>query len=163
MIIKSLKQHFPARFPEWLNAGILAAWGAFVILHPQLFTDPKLVACFEGMVAMSTPFGPPAAVWGLSALFVGVSRGAALLVNGLYLRTPIIRLISSFCSAFIWTQVVLGLLKTGLPMPGIIVYAGLVFADICSAFRAGMDVTYAEKTRRQLREMKDRASDTLSS
>jgi len=41
MLIQSLKQHFPARFPEWMMAGMLSSWGAYVVLHPELFTDPR--------------------------------------------------------------------------------------------------------------------------
>jgi len=66
MLIQSLKQHFPARFPEWMMAGMLSSWGAYVVLHPELFTDPRSASIFAGMV------------WGLVALLIGMVRAFAL-------------------------------------------------------------------------------------
>lgn len=148
MLITSLKRHFPARFPEWLNAGILFSWGVYVSLHPELFTHPATHALWEGMreVVSFTPYDP-AAVWGLIAVSMGFVRAAALFINGAFTRTPAIRLLMSFGSAFIWTQVVIGFMKSEVPNTGIILYAWLVVADIASAYRASQDMTFAAKQR----------------
>lgn len=146
MLIVSLKQHFPARWPEWFMAGLAFAWGAYVSLHPQLFTNPATREMLSGMAAMARNF-PPSAVWGLSAVVLGVVRAAALFVNGAYTRTPLIRLLMSFASIFIWTQVVVGLVKSGIPNIGLVVYSGLIVMDIVSACRASTDMVDAEKAR----------------
>jgi hypothetical protein len=150
MIVRSLKQHFPARFPEWLNAGILSLWSIYVLFHPEMFVNAPTAALFAHMVVMAHWWGvaSPALAWGLSGLVVGLFRTGALLVNGLHTRTPLIRLGTSFASAFIWTQIIVGLWRTGIPNTGLIVYGGLVFADLCSAYRAGCDVTWAEHHRK---------------
>lgn len=149
MLIQSLKKHFPARFPEWLNSGVLFSWGLYVILHPQLFTNPATGLLFSGMAAMTwgLPYDP-SVLWGLTGILVGGIRACALFINGAFSRTPLIRLISSFVSAFVWTQVVTGLMKVGVPNTGLIVYSWLVVADLASAYRAGIDVVYAEQHRR---------------
>lgn len=152
MIIRSLKQHFPARFPEWLNADLLVLWGCYLLYFPTVFTDPRTAPLFAGMAHMAEPYGRPDLVWGIAAVTIGVVRWVALFVNGAWSRTPMIRLVMSFLSAFIWTQVVIAMKVVHIPMPTITIYAGLVFADICSAFRAACDVTYAECARRDSAE-----------
>lgn len=160
MLIVSLKQHFPARWPEWFMAGMSFMWGAYIILHPEVFTQSATRQVLSGLAGMAGEF-PPAALWGLSNVILGMVRGGALLVNGAYTRTPMIRLGMSFASAFIWTQVCVGLLKTGVPNTGIVVYAGLVVMDIVSAYRAATDTVYAEKLRHDLKQDRSRASNRI--
>lgn len=155
MLIVSLKQHFPARIPEWWMSFMLVLWGGYVVLHPGLFTDPATRVIFSGMTAMSGDYDP-AGLWGLSAVVVGMIRGCALFVNGAYTRTPMIRLLTSFMSAFIWTQVSIGLYKSGVANTGIVVYAGLVTMDIVSAYRAATDMVFAEKVRHDLKVTRPR-------
>lgn len=148
MLVQSLKKHFPARVTEWLNGGMLLSWGIYVVLHPDLWTNSATKEIFAEMarVTWGTHY-PPFALWGLSAIAVGGTRLFALFINGAYSRTPAIRLCTSFASAFVWTQVVVSLMRTGVPNTGIIVYSWLVFADILSAYRAGIDVAVAERQR----------------
>jgi hypothetical protein len=157
MLIVSLKQHFPARWPEWFMAGLSFMWGSYIALHPQLFTQAATREVLAGLAGMAGEF-PPAALWGLSTVVLGMVRGMALFVNGAYTRTPMIRLIMSFASAFIWTQVFVGLLKTGVPNTGIVVYGGLVVMDIMSAYRAATDTVFAEKLRHDLKQGQSRAA-----
>lgn len=151
MLIVSLKQHFPARLPEWWMSLQLVMWGSYTVLHPGMFTQPSARIMFSGMVEMAGSF-PPAGLWGLSAVFIGCIRAGALFVNGAYSRTPLVRLSMSFLSAFIWTQICLGLWKSGVENTGVVNYAGLVMLDIASAYRAATDVVYAEKVRHDLRK-----------
>jgi hypothetical protein len=109
----------------------------------------------SGLATMAGGY-PPSAVWGLLTVFLGLIRGAALFINGAYTRTPLIRLIMSFASAFVWTQICIGLVKSGVPNTGIIVYGGLVVMDIVSAYRAANDTVYAEKLRHDLKQERRR-------
>lgn len=149
MLIIQLKRHFPARWPEWFMSGLLFMWGVYVALHPDLFDHPQTATVLAGMKSMVSGF-PPSAAWGVSAVVLGLVRAGALFVNGAYTRTPLIRLTMSFLSAFIWTQVFIGLLKTGIPNPGLVTYAGLVVMDLVSAYRAATDVVFAEKARHDI-------------
>lgn len=155
MLILSLKQHFPARWPEWFMAGMSFAWGTYVVLHPELFTQDASRQMLSGLAKMAGGY-PPSAVWGLLTVFLGLIRGAALFVNGAYTRTPLIRLIMSFASAFVWTQICIGLVKSGVPNTGIVVYGGWVVMDIVSAYRAANDTVYAEKLRHDLKQERRR-------
>lgn len=151
MLIVQLKRHFPARWPEWFMSGLTFMWGSYVALHPQLFTHEATAETLRGMAAMCNGY-PPSAVWGVAGVTMGLVRAAALFVNGAYTRTPMIRLTMSFLSAFIWTQVFIGLLKTGIPNVGWVTYAGLVVMDIVSAYRAATDTVFAERARHHLKQ-----------
>jgi hypothetical protein len=148
MLIQSLKHHFPARLPEWQNAGWLTCWGVYVSLHPGMFTDPETSGIFSGMAALVAWTGmAPAGVWGVCAILVGMVRAAALFINGAYARTPIVRLIASAISAFVISQIVIGLVRSGVPNTGVVTYFWLFLADIASAYRASSDIPVAEANR----------------
>lgn len=159
MLIVQLKKHFPARWPEWFMAGMSFMWGAYISLHPELFEQPATAIVLAGMKQMAGNF-PPAAIWGLSTVTLGLIRAAALFVNGAYTRTPMIRLGMSFASAFVWTQVFIGLYKSGVPNMGLVVYAGLVMMDIVSAWRAATDTVFAEKVRHDAKQERRRGNRT---
>ena len=151
MLIQSLKQHFPARFPEWYMSAVAVTWGGYILLHPEVFTQSATATVLAGLTSLSDKTGyPPAAIWGGGALVCGMLRAFALFVNGAYARTPIIRAVCSVASAFLFAEITLGLWRVGIPNTGLAVYGWLVIADLASAYRAGMDITFAETNRRQL-------------
>lgn len=153
MIIRSLRDHWPARKLEWLMSGFLIAWGVYVLLHPGLFTSPETISLFSGLKAISDPFTPyPALAWGGACFLVGIARAVALFVNGAWTRTPLIRLVASLLSMFIVTQIIIGLWKSGVPNTGLVVYPWFVIADLLSAYRAAVDVVHAEKLREVQKE-----------
>lgn len=133
-------KHFQARFAEWFNAGILTFWGCYVILHPGMMADPRVVALWQGLTNMA-----PQETWGMVALVVGLARSMALYVNGAHKRTPLIRLVACFLSAFILTQITLGLFHGNGPNTGLVIYPALILADIYSAFRASADMTFVAR------------------
>lgn len=150
MLIKELRKHFPARAPEWWNAGTMFAWGAYILLNPGIFNNN----IFDGFVAIANGWSDipdrlaAERMWGLITVTVGLLRGCALFVNGSYSRTPMIRLVCSAVSAFIWCQVVIGLLQLPVPTTGVVVYCSLMGLDLISAYRAAVDAAIAESTRR---------------
>lgn len=163
MIIRSLRQHWPARKMEWVMAGWMLAWGLYVLSHPELFTSEQTKALFSGMAAISAPLtAHPTLLWGGGALLVGMARGIALFINGVWTRTPLIRLIASFVSLFIVTQIIIGLWQSGVPNTGLVVYPWFVIADLLSAYRAAADVVYAEKQREVEKETHRDARRNLS-
>lgn len=149
MLILNLREHFPARISEWFNAGILMSWGGYVLAHPNLFSHAGNGQIFSRMADMVWVNYQPELVWGGIAFGVGALRLFALFVNGAYSRTPIIRLVTAAISAFLWTQVFVGLLA--VPNTGLVVYPWLVFIDLVAAYRSGKDAVIAEKRRREIR------------
>ncbi len=141
MIIESLKKHFPARFPEWLASFQMIAWGSYLVIYPDMMISGSTGALYDTMRSMwSQP------TWALAAIFIGALRGCALFVNGAYTRTPMIRVITSFMSMFIWTQALLAVAHVA--NLGVVMYATALIADLYSAYRAGIDAVFAERQRR---------------
>lgn len=165
MIIQSLRQHWPSRKMEWLGSGFLISWGIYVLLHPELFTQDATAQVFAGLAALTDSFAPyPALVWGGLAFSIGLARAVALFVNGAYVRTPAIRVATSFVSIFILTQICLGMWDSGVPNTGLVVYPWLIVADLISAYRAAIDVVYAETVRKTEKERRSGIPDfSLSS
>lgn len=137
-----LKKHFEARLSEWFNAFMLSAWGAFLILVPGVFTGPTSIV-FSGMADFARQ-----EVWGFAAFVIGVIRVVALFINGRWGLTPFVRLGTSFLSVFMWFWVCVGLYRSSLLQPGLIVYPGLMLLDMYSSFRAASDAYEAEANRR---------------
>lgn len=140
MVISTTWQHIQTRFSEWFGAIALLGWGIYVTLHPGMMTDDRTHALWAGMLSIM-----PQESWGLAAAMTGLARVGALYVNGNHRKTPIVRLITSFFSAFVWTQISVGLIKAGVPNTGIWLYPCLVAADIYSTFRASGDVTLVSR------------------
>lgn len=153
MIIRSLRQHWPARKMEWMMSGFMLCWGWYVLLHPELFTDPRTAALFAGLARITSPITDyPALAWGGACFLTGLFRGIALFINGAWTRTPIIRLFAAFVSTFIMTQLILGLWNTGFANTGIVAYPWFIIADLLSMYRAGVDVVHAQKVREAQKE-----------
>lgn len=151
MLIQSLKVHFPARVLEWFGAGVMFTYGYYVITHPQIFTAPETAQLFSGLARVAEFFGQPPAAIGIMALLTGLIRAGALFVNGAVTKTPLVRLLTAFCSAYIWTSVVVGLWLSDISNTGLVVYPWLLIADIVSGYRAGYDLVIAESVAQQAR------------
>lgn len=145
MILEVVSKHFPARALEWFGGFVMLSWGLYVYTHPALFTDPRVARLFKGLEDIAW-FWPPHISWGLFAVAIASARVIALWINGSQpVATPRVRLAASFASAFVWTQVLVGLLKSDVPNTGLVVYTALIGADIYSAFRATRDVVTSSR------------------
>lgn len=151
-----LKQHFEARAIEWFNAFFLTAWGAYLVLHPGLFTGPTSPVWTAHLVLADQE------VWGLGAFAAGFIRVVALFINGRWGLTPLIRVATSFLSVFVWFWVAVGLFLSEFANTGIVVYTGLMLADMYSAFRAASDAYEAEAMKR-LQELSEQAPGNVHS
>lgn len=141
--MNKLCQHFAERTSEWVNAFTLILWGGYVAAHPQALSYPA----FQGLDYILGIGQVPLALWGLIAFVVGWVRATALLVNGAYSRTPIVRLVTSAFSASIWCQICVGYLNGGQANPAIVLYMAAVVMDLISAYRAAYDVAMVEGVR----------------
>lgn len=158
MIVVSLRQHWPARKLEWLMSGFMISWGLYVLLHPGLFYAPETAALLSGLATVSAPITDyPSLFWGGTCFVVGVGRAISLFINGAWTRTPMVRLIASFVSMFIMTQIIIALWESGVPNPALVVYPWFVVADLLSAYRAAVDVIHAEKQREVVKETRSDA------
>lgn len=143
MMFLALKKHFPSRIQEWFSAIVLTSWGAYVILHPGIFSNPPLKFAMRGLLDL---FDEP--VWGLGAFTTGFLGLIALYINGIWTRTPLIRLCVSFARIFFWFWITMGLWRSGVAQLGVVLYPWLMVLDVYSSYRASVDVVEAEAQRR---------------
>lgn len=136
--------HLQTRFAEWQNGMILFSWGLYVSLNPYLFLTPP-----NNQWGTLLMYGPQS-MWGAVGTIVGGIRLGALYVNGRRKITPSIRLAMSVLSALVMGQLVLGLLRSGMPSTGLCVYPFLLLGDIYSAYRAGADTTFVAKATKRV-------------
>jgi hypothetical protein len=131
-IIKSMKEHFNARAVEWGMAGWAVTTGLMLFIVPDTHRP-------------GFPF--TAEVLGILFIIMGLVRGSALFINGLWRRTPAIRLFTSALSAFMVTWLMVGI-SQGPPSLGSINFFFLFLADCMSAKRATED--WLEASERKL-------------
>lgn len=144
-IIKSMKAHFNARAVEWGMAGWAVSWGLMVMLNPEMFANPSTAQQYHGLwnLVSWTGYYPPV-VLGILFIIMGMTRGSALLINGFWRRTPLIRLITSAVSAFFITSLMVGV-SQGEPNLASVNYFFFFLADCMSAKRATEDFLEAEE------------------
>lgn len=140
MVIVEMKRHFKERAIEWWSAGLATLWGAYVLINPGMF---EKMSGLQGLL-----FIAPQAVIGLFAFTVGMLRLLALTINGFWHRTPSIRLITSFFGVCVWFWVLMGMMKSGVNQPGIIVYTWILIGDLYSVYRCASDTVQAESQKR---------------
>lgn len=148
MMIRELRKHWPARKLEWIMGFFLLSWGYYTLTHPEIFSHPATAvttAYMRQMVDFISPY--PALVWGGAATTVALLRLMALLVNGSWTRTPLLRLLSAGLSVFIIAQIWIGLSRSGVSNWGMVVYPCLVLADTLSGYRIAVDMIHAEAQR----------------
>lgn len=152
-----MKRHFQVRSSEWFNAVMVAAWGVYVTLTPGMFE--KLGPSTSGMTTIA-----PQHIWGFVALIVGMTRLCALFINGQWSVTPIVRIVTSFLTMFVWFCVVIGIARSAVQGMGIVIYSGLIIIDGYGAYRAAEDaaqVSGLAKFKRET-EVKEHASSNIT-
>lgn len=139
-----MKQHFEVRAIEWGMAGWAVMWGLQALLMPEIFTNPVSGPITSKMLYTVQWAGSNAIiVLGLAVFLIGLFRATALFINGLWTRTPLVRLATSALSAFLLMNIVIGL-SQGPPNFGVVTYLSLFFADCFSAYRASRDYLIAQ-------------------
>lgn len=136
MLIVEMKKHFQLRAIEWWSASSMATWGIFVLLFPTMFKENP--ACHALLVFA------PQHVWGLVATLAGGVRLVALLINGMWYRTPAVRWVCTMISIFVWFSITAAFTSSPIINTGVVVYGWHIFADMYSAYRSAVDFIEAE-------------------
>lgn len=120
-----IKDHFRARFWEWLMCGMLA-WAGVVILRPDdAFLHSQAYAVMKLMAPENT--------WGMIFVVVALVRGTALFLNGTFAAfrrfSPLVRAGASGLSGFAWAFIAMGLWQGDAIYIGAATYFGLMIGD----------------------------------
>lgn len=131
--------HFRVRALEWLLAGIMCTWAVILAQPEQSFGS----APFTALARIA-----PESVWVVICAAIGTSRLAALYVNGAWIPSPWVRLVTALASALFWLQVVLGMAgPAGIVSTGLAVYPWLLACDLYSMGRAAQDARLSREAR----------------
>ena len=135
MMLVHFKETFPFRVAEWFLTICLMSWGMVLI-------NPAFVPAQHILGGTVFTFIDPALL-ALGCLIVGLFRFAALTINGLWWRTPSIRLAMAFLSNFFWVLIVLGVVASGRVSTGLAIYPWFVVLELYNSFRAAHDARLA--------------------
>lgn len=123
------------RAVEYMLALLQLAWGLAVVSPLVTLSGPN----YRTLIAIA-----PEVVWGNFALAIGGLRLAALIINGQWRRTPLMRAIGAACGVMWW--IVLGGLyviaaNEGAPaFPFMFCYPVFIFFEFFSMYRCGIDI-----------------------
>lgn len=137
---EGVRQHFSARWTEWLMLFPLLGIGATLYVQPDMFTRaPHYLKLHEWAEESS---------WEIVILVAAVFRLSALVINGTFRWfrfAPHFRLAASIVAGAIWAQfslsalIVFGLTGTTSLGP-VISYGTLAIVEFANVFRAARDV-----------------------
>ena len=123
---------FRERAPEWVLAFIQFGWGFTLLLPGASFDRPF----FLPLAAVA-----PEEAWGTVLALAGMTRFAALYINGSRTQTPFVRQICSMAGMLIWAFLTMGALSVEWRSPAVFVYSGLFILEAIMFQYAGKDAT----------------------
>lgn len=131
----SLQTTFPTRANEWFMGFAMAGIGFVFLMNGGLF------AAYPGPLGGLARFADQE-TWSGICLAAGLARLAALMINGLWWRSPLVRCIAAFVSCFIWWQLSAGLVAN-IGIASVFMPLCFVF-DAYNAIRCGRKVGTSE-------------------
>lgn len=126
--MSSFASTFPARASEWALGLIVLNISLLLRACPDLLSNSLQYNAMTLWMAQDT--------WADLCLVVGGGRLVVLAINGYWRRTPHLRSLAAFLSAFLWFQVTMGLLDSPAPSMGLVTFPVLLLLDAFNAVRA---------------------------
>lgn len=134
--VARLNESLRFRLCEWVLSGVLFSWGWILLLPTQSFDLPSLAGLRN--IASEN-------MWGSALLLLGAGRLVVLTINGAWRRNPHARGVGAFLSCFVWCQISLGLLNSGVVAPGIAVYPIFLIAEMYTVYRTSRDARESDE------------------
>ncbi|CAN5565619.1 hypothetical protein BH09PSE4_BH09PSE4_21840 [soil metagenome] len=131
MILLRFARTFRERAPEWALAFIQAGWGGTLLMPGPTFDRPF----FQPLAQIASENA-----WGALVFLTGVTRLAALYINGSRRQTPVVRQACSFVGMLIWALLTFGALALSYRTPAVFNYGGLFILEAIMFSYAGSDV-----------------------
>jgi hypothetical protein len=130
--------HFRVRALEWGLSAVLVSSGAIMFDSYRTLDAPL----FSQLRVWGDDY-----FWGTVFLVVGIARLAALYVNGSWVPSPWVRMITAVFSAIIWSLITLGLFAQNNAYLLLAIFPWFVLADIYSVGRAAADARLSRDER----------------
>jgi hypothetical protein len=122
------------RAVEYMLAWLMLSWGVVVLLPGGVLVGPTSKYFLEIASEVS---------WGLSAVVIGGVRLAALVINGAWKRTPLLRFAGAAIGlvwwAFLGSVYLVAIQRGAPPFPNMSIYPVFVFFEAYSCYRCGQD------------------------
>lgn len=152
--MQMLPHYAPTRHAESLLAWLIIGWSLVMVGFDGSMTGRAYV--FFAAVA-------PLHVLGSIGVLLGTARIVAIIINGRWRRTPLIRLIGAASGLMWWTAVTVlfwvAVVRDGLmPFPMLGGYPVLIMFEVVSCYRCGQDA-YAMRSLSPAPPRSARASD----
>ncbi|TDR90274.1 hypothetical protein [Enterovirga rhinocerotis] len=132
---------YPDRLVEYLFASMMIGWGLWLIAPWwQTFGNPTYAA----LAALATE-----RQWGIFSVCVGVVRVGALVVNGHWCRTPLLRFMCSWFGVVWWLVLIWLFFQNPSPNPpaGFVFYPIFIVFELVSCARSMADAFRANAFR----------------
>lgn len=142
MLVVHFRSTFRQRMPEWFAAGTLALLGAILLQPHHVFSEP----CFIPLARIATE-----AVWGWAALMIGAMRLMALIINGAWRATPVLRQIGCTFGIVVWVGMAVGSISAGFIATDFAYLLFLFMIDTASLSFAAQDGVHARLRDRDAR------------
>lgn len=127
---------------EWLFASMMIVWGAMLLLPGNMLSHPT----FDLLLQVA-----PERTWGFFSITVGYIRVAALIINGHWRRSPILRMLASILGMMSWTCLAYfygaSMYAGAQPFPMYGCFFLFIFFEGYSAYRCGEDAARSHSFR----------------
>lgn len=127
----SFRETFPLRATEWQLATIMTGIGLMSLLYPDIFQRTPALS------VLLRDFSQP--VWGWGMTLVGGIGWFALVRNGAWKRSPMVRTVCATLRGIIWSQIFLSFAGTELATWGLVFFSVFALSEFYNAFRATTD------------------------
>ena len=141
----NVREKFSFRANEWFFSLAFLVWGATMVAWPHMFDRPF----YESFKR----FGPQS-LWTTVILLIGTVRMAALIVNGAWRSTPLIRMVMAMLSCMVWLELTLGIFYVGYGTISISLYPIILIADLYNVYKAGGDIYLANAHAKNIKATK---------
>lgn len=137
--IRAFKEHFRARFGEWVVGLGLFTWGLLVLAAPSsYFASAPMLSAMTNLLNQDQ--------WGWLAVFIGGLRLTFLFINGSWRKSAHLRAIGSGLSACVWAAMAGSYLTlVGYVVANIALVITLLSADLYSLWFAAEDAGNSDK------------------
>lgn len=140
MVLLHIRSHLRPRLMEWMHSIMLVLWGSILLRPEDTFGSSP---AFIGLARLASED-----VWGWVVICVGLTRVAALLINGIWRPSYAIRTTTSFLSLFVWVTISAGLLASDHATTGLAIYPVLCIFEMVNLYYSALDGAFAKRGER---------------
>lgn len=130
IILRGIRDHFPARRLEWICAAIMGGIGMRLLDPAETFSQPV----FAELARWASE-----GTWGAIMFSIGFARLVVLAYNGAWRPSPELRGVFAIAGGLVWLAFAVGVEASGTASSGSITYAFLALGELSNVWTAAGD------------------------